>query len=131
MNFPMLKMLVQNEVKSFIHHFHNRHESEDTWEPCSLLLKIISAQTTSESKCGFLINFLSDKDNINTVYLAKDDVSLEDKRKIWHDFKEMSENSGFSRHKSPLSGEVAMRIHWICLLMHTFMSLDFLQPAVK
>lgn len=85
-----------------------------------------------ELKCGFLINFWSVKDNISKVYLAKDDVSLKDKRKNLKWFqRNVLEHSGFPRHKPPLSGKVAMRMYCFCLLMHTFMRLDFLQLAVK
>lgn len=85
-----------------------------------------------ELKCGFLINFWSVKDNISKVYLAKDDVSLEDKRKnlTWFQ-RNVLANSGFPRHKPPLSGRVAMRMYCFCLLMHTFMRLYFLQIVLN
>lgn len=71
------------------------------------------------------IYFLSDKDSTSKVYLAKDDVSPENRKDLTWFQSNVLENSEFPWHKLLLSGEVAMKIHSISFANAHFHELGF------
>lgn len=88
-NFPMMGIFLQNEPRVLYISFTTDKNLKTLGNPTAFFWRFLLLRQ-KELKCGFLINFWSVRDSISKVYLAKDDVSLKTKEKIWHDFKETS-----------------------------------------
>lgn len=88
-NFSNARNISAEWSQEFIYQLHYREESEDTWEPCRLLLKMTFTQTTSELECGLLISCLTKTTSI--TYTLPKMMSALKTEKIWHDFKETSQ----------------------------------------